>query len=171
MKLNNLVFCFGLVENSGFSACRATLCHCDRVQSAYFLLSCMTTSTQTHTHTPSHPSSGDFYHLPGRGFHVFKTKALPTQRRELNTRHLPEQATKSWLWLRCGVRQICAPSSLQEGLFCWKGTAFLGISATKCATIDYMSECAFLKKKTISPLFKTLIKLARRHKRLLCGQL
>lgn len=118
----------------------------------------------------SHPSTGDFYHLLGRGSHVFKTKALPTQRRDLNTIHLPEQATKSWLRLKCAVRQICAPSSLQEGLFCLKGMAFLGISATKCATIDYMSECAS-QKKTISPLFKTLIKLARRYKRLLCGQL
>lgn len=151
MKLNNLVFCFGLVKNSGFSACRAALCHCDRVQSAYFLLSCKATSTQTHTHTHtyccvrdrSHPSSGDFYHLPGRGSHVFKTKALPTQRRDLNTIHLPEQATKSWLRLKCAVRQIRTPSSLQEGLFCLSGTAFFGISATKCATIDYMSVCAF----------------------------
>ena len=57
----------------------------------------------------------------------------------------------------------------------------LGLTATEGACIDYMSPSMFFffilrkkkkrKKKLFSLVLKTLIKLARHYKRLLCGQL
>ena len=54
----------------------------------------------------------------------------------------------------------------------------LGLTATEGTCIDYMSLSMFFfkekkrgKKKLFSLVLKTLIKLARHYKRLLCGQL